>query len=163
LDFRLILLAFGAFAGTTESSLLPGLMPQIGSTMDVTVAQSGYMIVVYSIAYAVAAPILSSLLGAADRRRTLAIAELIVGLCALVIALAPTFPLMVAARAVLGCGAVLFTSMAQSTAYAAVRADQRPLGLADRLWARRYTRGDLGAADLVQAATRDCRRTPLDQ
>jgi MFS transporter, DHA1 family, inner membrane transport protein len=118
LDFRLILLAFGAFAGTTESSLLPGLMPQIGSTMDVTVAQSGYMIVVYSIAYAVAAPILSSLLGAADRRRTLAIAELIVGLCALVIALAPTFPLMVAARAVLGCGAVLFTSMAQSTAYA---------------------------------------------
>lgn len=118
MDFRLILLAFGAFAGTTESSLLPGLLPAIGSTMDVTIAQSGYMIVGYSIAYAVAAPILSGLLGAADRRRTLAIAEVIFGLSALVIALAPTFPLMVAARSVLACGAVLFTSMAQSTAYA---------------------------------------------
>ena len=118
MDFRLILLAFGAFAGTTESSLLPGLMPAIGSTMNVSVAQSGYMIVVYSIAYAVAAPILSSLFGAADRRRTLAIAELILGLSALVIAIAPTFPLMVAARGALACGAVLFTSMAQSTAYA---------------------------------------------
>jgi len=118
LDFRLLLLAFGAFAGTTESSLLPGLMPAIGSTMNVSVAQSGYMIVVYSIAYAVAAPILSSLFGAADRRRTLAIAELILGLSALVIAIAPTFPLMVAARGALACGAVLFTSMAQSTAYA---------------------------------------------
>ena len=116
MDFRLVLLAFGAFAGTTESSLLPGLLPAIGSTMDVTVAQSGYMIVVYSIAYAVASPILSSLLGAADRRRTLAIAELIFGLSALVIAIAPTFPLMVAARGLLACGAVLFTSMAQSTA-----------------------------------------------
>ena len=118
MDFRLLLLAFGAFAGTTESSLLPGLMPAIGSTMNVSVAQSGYMIVVYSIAYAVAAPILSSLFGAADRRRTLAIAELILGLSALVIAIAPTFPLMVAARGALACGAVLFTSMAQSTAYA---------------------------------------------
>ena len=125
MDFRLILLAFGAFAGTTESSLLPGLMPQIGNTMDVTVAQSGYMIVVYSIAYAVAAPILSSLLGAADRRRTLAVAELLIGFSALVIAIAPTFPLMVAARGVLACGAVLFTSMAQSTAYALSPSERR--------------------------------------
>ena len=42
-----------------------------------------------SLAYAVASPILSSLLGAADRRKTLAIAELILGVSALVIALAP--------------------------------------------------------------------------
>lgn len=118
MDFRLLLLAFGSFAGTTESTLLPGLLPAIGSTMGVSVAQAGYMVVVYSIAYAIAAPILSSLLGAADRRRTLAAAELIFGLSALLIAISPAFPLMVAARGVLACGAVLFTSLAQSTAYA---------------------------------------------
>lgn len=125
MDFRLLLLAFGSFAGTTESTLVPGLLPAIGSTMGVTIAQAGYMVVVYSIAYAIAAPILSSAFGAADRRKTLAIAELILGACALVIALAPAFPMMVGARGVLACGAVLFTSLAQSTAYAIAPPDRR--------------------------------------
>jgi DHA1 family inner membrane transport protein len=125
LDFRLLLLAFGSFAGTTESTLVPGLLPAIGTTMEVSVAQAGYLIVGYSIAYAVAAPVLSSLFGAGDRRRTLAIAEIILGTCALLIAIAPSFPLMVGARAVLACGAVLFTSMAQSTAYALASPERR--------------------------------------
>lgn len=125
MDFRLLLLAFGAFAGTTESTLVPGLLPAIGTTMGVSVAQAGYLIVAYSITYAIAAPVLSSLFGAADRRRTLAVAELILGTCALLIAIAPAFPMMVAARAVLGCGAVLFTSLAQSTAYALAPPERR--------------------------------------
>ncbi len=125
MDFRLILLALGSFVGTTESTLVPGLLPSIGSSMGVSVAQAGYMVIVYSITYAIAAPVLSSLFGAGDRRRTLAIAELILGLSALLIAIAPSFPLMVAARGVLGCGAVLFTSMAQSTAYALAAPERR--------------------------------------
>lgn len=125
MDFRLLLLAFGAFAGTTESTLVPGLLPSISTTMGVSVAQSGYLVVAYSLAYAIAAPVLSSLFGAGDRRRTLAIAELILGTCALLIAIAPAFPLMVGARAVLGCGAVLFTSLAQSTAYALAPPERR--------------------------------------
>jgi DHA1 family inner membrane transport protein len=124
-DFRLLLLAFGAFAGTTESTLVPGLLPAIGMEMGVTVAQAGYLIVAYAIAYAIAAPVLSSLLGAGDRRRTLAMAEIVLGTCALLIAIAPDFPLMVGARAVLACGAVLFTSMAQSTAYALAPPERR--------------------------------------
>lgn len=125
MDFRLLLLAFGSFAGTTESTLVPGLLPAIGTTMGASVAQAGYLVVVYSIAYAIAAPVLSSALGAADRRRTLAAAELILGCCALVIAFAPAFPLMVAARAVLACGAALFTSLGQSTAYALAPPERR--------------------------------------
>jgi predicted MFS family arabinose efflux permease len=124
-DFRLLLLAFGAFAGTTESTLIPGLLPAIGDTMGVSIAQAGYLIVVYSIAYAVAAPVLSSALGSADRRVILTTAELILGLSALLIAIAPAYPLMVAARAILACGAVLFTSLAQSTAYAIAPPERR--------------------------------------
>src|SRR3569833_3959066 len=93
--------------------------------MDVAVAQAGYIVVAYSIAYAIAAPRLSSLFGAGDRRRTLAVAELFLGVSALVIAIAPAFPMMIAARAVLGCGAVLFTSLAQSTAYALAPPERR--------------------------------------
>jgi predicted MFS family arabinose efflux permease len=117
-DFRLILLALGAFAGTMESSVLPGLLPAIGTTMHVSIAQSGYLVVIYSIVYAVSAPVMSSLFGGADRRRTLAAAELVLGLCALAIAIAPAFPFMVGARGVLAGAAALFTSTAQSTAYA---------------------------------------------
>lgn len=118
MDFRLILLALGAFAGTTESAVLPGLLPSIGTTMGVSIAQAGLLVFVYSISYAIAAPLLSSVFSAMDRRRVLTAAELLFGLSALAMAIAPDFVTIVAARAVLAAAAVLFTSMAQATAYA---------------------------------------------
>lgn len=118
MDLRLVVLALGAFAGTMESAVLPGLLPAIGADLGVGVGQAGLMVFAYSVVYAVTAPLMSSLFGGLDRRLTLTIAEVGFGLCALGIALAPGFEVAVGARAALAAMAVLFTSTAQATAYA---------------------------------------------
>lgn len=125
MDVRLIVLALGAFAGTMESAVLPGLLPAIGTEMGVTVAQAGLLVFAYSVAYSLSAPIISSLFSSVDRRTTLVVAELVFGLSALAMALLHVFDLIVAARAVLAVAAVLFTSTAQATAYAIAPPDRR--------------------------------------
>jgi predicted MFS family arabinose efflux permease len=118
MDPRLIVLALGSFAGNMESVVLPVLLPAIGAETGRTLSQAGYIAFAYSIAYAVAAPVLASLLGSTDRRRVLAFAQFLLGGAALAIAFAPDFWMIVVGRAALACGAVLFTSMSQATAMA---------------------------------------------
>jgi len=124
-DVRLIVLALGAFAGTMESAVLPGLLPAIGTEMGVTVAQAGLLVFAYSVAYSLSAPIISSLFSSVDRRTTLVVAELVFGLSALAMALLHVFDLIVVARGMLAVAAVLFTSTAQATAYAISPPDRR--------------------------------------
>lgn len=118
MDTRLIVLALGSFVGTMESFVLPGLLPSMASELNLTASQVGYLVFAYSLAYALAGPVLSSLLGSSDRRRTLSLAELIFGCSALFMAAMPLFALIVSGRIVLAAGAVLFTTMAQATAIA---------------------------------------------
>ena len=125
MDPRLIVLALGSFAGNMESVVLPVLLPMIGAETGRTLSQAGYIAFAYSIAYAVSAPVMASLWGHTDRRRVLAIAQFVLGGSALAIALAPDFIAIVIGRAVLACGAVLFTSMSQATAMAISAPERR--------------------------------------
>src|SRR5689334_16842786 len=113
-----------------ESSVLPGLLPGISAETHVSMAQAGYLAFAYSVTYAIAAPVLSALFGAADRRKVLASAELIFALSAACIAIAPGLPLMIAARVCLACGAAMFTSMAQATAVAITPPERRGRAMA---------------------------------
>lgn len=125
MDSRLLVLAIGSFAGTMESFVLPGILPLMSADLSVSAGQAGYLVFGYSIAYAIAGPVLASLFGGADRRRALSTAELLFGACALLIAIAPLFILAVGGRMVLACGAVLFTTMAQATAVAITPPEHR--------------------------------------
>ena len=118
MDTRLFVLSIGSFVGTMESFVLPGLLPSMASELNLTASQVGYLVFAYSLAYALAGPVLSSFFGSTDRRRTLSIAELIFGCSALFMAAMPIFALIVSGRIVLAAGAVLFTTMAQATAIA---------------------------------------------
>lgn len=125
MDSRLIVLALGSFAGNMESVVLPVLLPAIGAETGRTLSQAGYIAFAYSIAYAVAGPVLASFVGHVDRRRVLAFAQFLLGGSALAIALAPDFLMIVIGRAALACGAVLFTSMSQATAMAITPPERR--------------------------------------
>lgn len=125
MDPRLVVLALGSFAGNMESVVVPVLLPMIGAETGRTLSQAGYIAFGYSIAYAISAPVMASLWGHADRRRVLAIAQFLLGGSALFIALAPDFIAILAGRAVLACGAVLFTSMSQATAMAISAPERR--------------------------------------
>ena len=118
MDVRLLWLALGAFAGSVESSLVVSVLPAISAETGVSIAQAGYVVVFYSIAYGIGTPLLTTLFGAVDRRRVVAGAELLFGLAAILFGLLPGFALILVARTMLALGAGLFTSTAQSTAVA---------------------------------------------
>lgn len=129
MDVRLLWLALGAFAGSVESSLIVIVLPAISAETGVSLAQAGYLIFGYSIAYGIGTPVLSTLFGHVDRRRVVAGAELLFGLMALLFGLLPGFLLLVLTRTVLALGAGLFTSTAQSTAVALAAPGKRGVAI----------------------------------
>lgn len=118
MDARLLWLALGAFAGSVESSVIVGLLPDMAGETGVSVTEAGLMVFSYSLAYGIGTPLFSTLFGRQHRRRVVVGAEAVFGICALLMAIAPGFPLVLAARTLLACGAGLFTATAQSTAVA---------------------------------------------
>jgi predicted MFS family arabinose efflux permease len=116
MDSRLFWLALAAFVGSTEGGLISGLLPSIGTEMNVTPGQTGQAVLGYSLAYAIGTPILSVLLGGVGRRRVLAGGQLTLAVCALLIAVSPVFIWLVGARTLLAVGAGLFTATALATA-----------------------------------------------
>jgi predicted MFS family arabinose efflux permease len=116
MDSRLFWLALAAFVGSMEGGLAAGLLPAISADMGVTTGQAGLLVLGYSLAYAIGTPLLAVMLGGVGRRRVLAGAELGLALCAVLIALAPVFPVLVAARTLLAVAAGTFTGTALAVA-----------------------------------------------
>ncbi len=116
MDSRLLWLALAAFVGAVEGGLIAGQLPLIGAEMGVSLGQAGLLVVGYSLAYAIGTPVLAVLLGGVGRRRVAAGAEFSLAICALLLALAQVFELMVVVRTVLAVAAGTLTGTALSTA-----------------------------------------------
>ena len=116
MDSRLFWLALAAFVGATEGGLIAGVLPSISNDMGVTIGLAGLFMGGYALAYAIGTPLLAVVLGGVGRRRILAWSELGLAVCALLIALAPVFPLIVGLRTVLAVCAGTFTGTAMATA-----------------------------------------------
>jgi predicted MFS family arabinose efflux permease len=116
MDTRLFWLALAAFVGATEGGLIAGVLPSISQDMGVTIGQAGLIMVGYALAYAIGTPLLAVVLGGVGRRRILALSELGLAVCALLIAIAPVFPIIVGMRIVLAVCAGTFTGTAMATA-----------------------------------------------
>jgi len=116
MNYRLIWLALGAFVVGTGAFVIASLLPGIAGEMQVSMPQAGVLVLVYAIAYAIAAPLLSTLTGAWDRRPILVIAMVVFGLANIGGGLAPTFEGIVIARIVMAAASGLFAAVAQGTA-----------------------------------------------
>ena len=105
MDVRLLWLALGAFAGSVESSLIVVVMPEVAAEVGVSIADAGWLIFVYSLAYGIGTPILATLFGHVDRRTVVAGAEFVFGTMALLFGLLPGYLLLLTARTFLAMGA----------------------------------------------------------
>lgn len=125
MDRRLLPLAFAAFAVGTDGFVIAGLLPAIGSDLDISTAAAGQLITVFAIAYALALPILGALTGDVDRRRLLlaGLAVFIAGNVAT--ALATDFGFAVAARVLTALGGALITPQASAVAAAIAPPERR--------------------------------------
>lgn len=113
-SFRLVLLAIGTFTLGMDGFVLNGLLPEIAQDLRVSVAAAGQLATIFSIVYAVGAPVIAAATGRWDRRVVLA-GGVIVFLVGMVCqALGPDYGIVAAGRVLAAIGAAAF----QANAYA---------------------------------------------
>ncbi|MBZ6076302.1 MFS transporter [Microvirga puerhi] len=122
---RLIWLALGAFTVGTEGFVIAGLLPEISTEADISMAQAGSLVTAFSLAYALGTPILATLLGGVDRRYLLAGTMALFAAGNLTAALASGFAALLIARIVMAVAAGLYAATAQATAIALSPPDHR--------------------------------------
>ena len=118
MDIRLIWLALGTFAIGAEAFALPSLLPDITADTGVSMVQGGYLVLAFAMAYAIGAPVLAALTGAADRRRVLAVTALVYAVATVGAGLAANYGLLLGARMLMALASGLFAATAQATAVA---------------------------------------------
>ena len=106
---RLRLLAAGAFAVGTSAYIVTGVLPAVSAELGVSVAAAGQLSTAFALAYAVGAPVLATVLGRWERRSLLVAALGTAALGNALSAVAPTYPLLVAARVLTALGAAAYT------------------------------------------------------
>ena len=118
MDTRLLWFVLTGFISGTDSFVLGSMLPSISAELGITIGDAGYLAFAYAIVYAIGTPILATVFGNIERRKVLIAAELTFAVGAVLTVLAPTLPLLIAARVVVGIGVGLFTAMALTTALA---------------------------------------------
>ncbi len=125
MDRRLLWLAVGSFAMSTVGFVFSSLLPDIAGDAHISIPSAGHLITVFSLAYAIGAPVLSALVGAADRRRILVAAMLTFVAGNVIAAGSSSFTALLLAQVVMGASAGLFAATAQATAVSLVGPDHR--------------------------------------
>jgi DHA1 family inner membrane transport protein len=129
MDKRLVWLAVGSFAMSTVGFVFASLLPSIAADTHTSIPMAGYLIMTFSLAYAIGAPVLSALAGEIDRRRVLTMAMLAFVAGNLIAASSSSFAMLLAAQIVMGMSAGLFAATAQATAVALAGPDHRALAI----------------------------------
>ncbi|KUL36359.1 MFS transporter [Streptomyces sp. NRRL F-4489] len=124
------LLTLGAFTLGLDAYVMAGLLPVIAADTGTRVSLAGQLVTVFTLAYAVCAPLVAGLL-AGVRPRLLILAALAVftlgnGLTAL----APSLGTLLAARTVAGAGAGVYSALSTAAAAALVPEERRGRALA---------------------------------
>jgi DHA1 family inner membrane transport protein len=127
---QLWLLALANFVIGMGAFVVIGVLSPLAQAFGVSRSQAGALMSVYAATYAVASPLLVAATGRLDRRRLLAIGLALFGLGALMAALAPSFALLMAARALMALGGGLVTPVAASVGVVLVGAGRQGRALA---------------------------------
>ncbi|MEU5213294.1 MFS transporter [Streptomyces sp. NPDC020742] len=124
------LLTLGAFALGLDAYVMAGLLPVLADDLDTRVSLAGQLVTAFTLAYAVAAPLVAGLLSGLPPR-----ALLLAGLAVFTLgngatALAPSLGTLLAARAVAGAGAGVYSALSTAAAAALVPGERRGRALA---------------------------------
>jgi MFS transporter, DHA1 family, inner membrane transport protein len=130
MDARLIALAIGMFAVGTDSFVVAGILPAVGASLDVGITSAAQLIAVYTLTYALAAPVMAALTVHWPWKRVL-LSGMIVFVLGNILTAAPrTFEFILIGRAVAGLGGAIFTPAASAAAAALVPPERRGRALA---------------------------------
>ncbi len=125
----LTVLGIGAFAIGTDSNIVIGLLNKIALGLHVSDAQAGQLVTIFSVGYAVFAPLCGWLFSQFDRKLAIQIASFVFIVGNLLCYRADTYPAMVFGWILAAFGAGMFTPLAFATATSLVSNDKRGVAL----------------------------------
>ena len=123
-------LALGTFVVGTDAFIVSAFLPAMARDLAVTTAMAGQSVTAFALAYALLAPIISTLTVALKRRRLLVGALICLGLANLGSALAPSLGMLILTRIAAAAAAAAYTPNAGAVAAAMVRPEIRARALA---------------------------------
>jgi DHA1 family inner membrane transport protein len=109
-------LAVGTFAVGTDAFVIAGILPEIAHSLEVNVQAAGQLVSVFSIAYAISAPLLGTATADWQRRTALVVALVLFAVGNAITASVPGYAMALASRIIAAAGAGLFTANASATA-----------------------------------------------
>jgi DHA1 family inner membrane transport protein len=130
MPIALFALSLAAFAIGTTEFIIAGLLPDLSASFGVSIPTAGLLVTAYAVAVAIGGPVLALLTARLPRK------PMIVGLLAVFTlgqafcALAPSYPLLMAARIFVACGHGLFYGIASVAAADLVPKEKRGAALA---------------------------------
>ena len=119
------LLGVGAFAVGTCELVLAGLLPELGTSLGVSVATAGQVVTVFGMTAAIAGPVLAASSARWARRRVLLLALGLYLVGTALSAAADTFGVLLGGQVLAACGAGLFLPTATVTAAALEQPERR--------------------------------------
>ncbi|GAU67960.1 purine efflux pump [Streptomyces sp. NBRC 110611] len=124
------LLTLGAFTLGLDAYVMAGLLPVLAADIGTRVALAGQLVTVFTLAYAIAAPLVAGLLSGVRPRLLILVALAVFTLGNAATALAPSLGALLAARAVAGAGAGVYSALSTAAAAALVPSGRRGRALA---------------------------------
>jgi len=122
---RVFLLTIGMFTLGFDAYVMAGLLPDIGATFKIIDSQTGQAVTIFTLCFALAAPIFATLLAGKPTRSILVLALAVFSLGNVGSALAPNFLFLLIARAIAGIGAGLYSPLATAAAASLVSDKKR--------------------------------------
>jgi predicted MFS family arabinose efflux permease len=116
MDKRLLFLALGIFALGTDSFVVAGVLPEVAHSSHVSIGAAGQMTTIYAMTTGILAPIIATLAARVERKTLLLTGLIVFVLANLGTAIAPTFAMAMATRALAGAAGAAFSTTAISSA-----------------------------------------------
>ncbi|MFD6395899.1 MFS transporter [Nocardia sp. NPDC060249] len=125
-----LVLALGAFCAGTDNYLVAGVLAPMAADLRVSITGAGLFVTGYSLAYALAAPVVVTVLRVRSPRRLLLAATALFAVVNLLAAVAWAPWVMAVARIAAGCVAGIYVPLAAAAAAGMATADRRGRALA---------------------------------
>ncbi|MFP5023465.1 MFS transporter [Pseudonocardia phyllosphaerae] len=125
IPLAVFVLGFGIFSMTSSEFMMSGLMPQVAEGLGVSIVEVGYLISTFAIGMVVGGPLLTFALLRLPRKKALLVLAAIFVAGDVLGALAPSYPVMVAARLITGVASSAFFGTSLAVAADLVPENQR--------------------------------------
>nr|WP_113758067.1 MFS transporter [Brevibacillus laterosporus] len=122
---RIGLLILGMFALGVDAYVMAGILPSIAENFGVSIGKAGQTVSVFTLCYAIAAPVFATIMSKTNTKNTLVTALSIFTFANLITAVTHNFMILLISRGIAGIGAGLYSPLASSAAVTLVDANQR--------------------------------------